>query len=85
MATFNIGLLAFAFVILAACSEVLGSKHKSNVRLVNGDETVHHEGFVEFYSHGVWRKISNVRWDYRNDLVICKQLGFADVSKKPDK
>ena len=83
MASYSLGHLVLYLVLVAACRDIFCWKGISNIRLVNDDENADHEGFVEVYSYGVWRKVCNIRWDYRNDLVICKQLGFADVGKKP--
>ena len=51
------------------------------VRLMEGSDA--HEGFLEIFKHQSWKKISNSRWDSRNDIVVCKQLGFADIGMKP--
>ena len=83
MASNNLGHFLYCLVLVAACRDVFCRRGISNIRLVNHDENVNNEGFVEYFDKGVWRKISNVRWDYRNDLVVCKQLGFADVGKRP--
>ena len=72
-------------MLLAVTDTALCRHANANVRLVNPDEKVKHEGFVEIHSAGVWRKITNVRWDVRNDIVVCKQLGFTDVARKPYK
>ena len=83
MASNNLGHILYCLVLVAACRDVCCRRDVLNIRLVNHDKNVVNEGFVEYFSKGVWRKISNARWDYRNDLVVCKQLGFADVGKKP--
>ena len=83
MASFGLGHFISCLVLTIACKYALCRKEISNVRLVNENDQMDHQGFVEVYSYGMWRKICNVRWDNRNDLVTCKQLGFADVGNKP--
>ncbi len=57
----------------------LASRPKeSSVRLVGG--TADHEGFLEIFTEGKWKQVSNSKWDIRSSMVVCKQLGYGDVN-----
>ncbi|KAK2175546.1 hypothetical protein NP493_723g02011 [Ridgeia piscesae] len=50
------------------------------VRLAGGSTTG--EGRVEVYdsSRGIWGQVSNNGWDVPSGRVLCRQLGFRDIS-----
>lgn len=80
MAGIYLDIFVLAALIITACQCI---EENDEVRLFGSKGTGDNEGFVEVLYHGAWRKVSNVKWDLRNDIVICKQLGYADIANKP--
>ena len=70
--------------ILLVCCSSESITQENSIRFADGNYGLH-QGYVEILKGGTWFKISHAKWDYRNDIVVCKQLGFADVGKRPSK
>ena len=49
------------------------------MRLVGG--TAASEGRVEFCQSGTWGTVCDDAWGVNDATVVCRQLGYADVSK----
>ena len=59
----------------SSCADVM----EGSVRLVDGSSS--HEGRVEICNGGVWGTICSSSWDYREAIVVCRQLGFISVGR----
>ncbi|XP_062507211.1 scavenger receptor cysteine-rich domain superfamily protein-like [Corticium candelabrum] len=49
------------------------------VRLRNGDNV--HKGKLEVYYNGEWTPVCGSDWTYHNAMVVCRHLGYNDVSQ----
>ena len=69
-----------SFVIFCSLGFIIAKARPNDfsVRLIEGSKA--HEGFLEVFQSGSWRKVSNSKWDIRGSIVICKQLGYDNVN-----
>ena len=53
----------------------------TDIRLAGGPNSM--EGRVELYRNNTWGTICDNGWDYRDALVVCRQLGFNGSTNMP--
>lgn len=51
-----------------------------DIRLVDG--TSERSGRVEMCQYGIWGTVCNDTWDDQDAAVVCREVGFGNVSGK---
>ena len=64
-----------AFIVTCSASECTAG----DVRLVGG--TNNYNGQVQVCYEGVWGTVASDGWDSNNALVVCRQLGYPEISE----